>query len=401
MSGGVSICLNMIVKNEAHVLPRLIESALPFITHWAIVDTGSTDDTAAVIARLLGHLPGKLGHCEFADFAQSRNVALELARETGAEWALFLDADQTIDTGGTLPPTLSLSDDARGAESNRREGLWTHGAPATYSLKVRMSDGMEFDSFKLVRLAAATQWVGAAHEVIEFDGPVAPWGGMRITEHSDGANHAGNGERLIRMLLDEYNRNPDHPRTVFYLGQSYRERKQFDGAVAMYRKRVLLGGWSEEAWYAQYKLGITLLFDLKRRAEGIAELWRAYNMRPWRAEPMFWLAYHYRVTGEYESSAAAAELAMSLPYPTNDILFVERDKYTWGIAHEYAVAANYSALSYRMRRGYETCLWLASDDPANPAPEYVREVMRANIDHYICKLGLSNREEVESDGRAA
>ena len=35
-----TICLNMIVKNEAAVIGRCVDFALPFIDYWVVVDTG-------------------------------------------------------------------------------------------------------------------------------------------------------------------------------------------------------------------------------------------------------------------------------------------------------------------------------------------------------------------------
>lgn len=40
-----TICLNMIVKNEIHVLKRCFDSLLEHIDYWVISDTGSTDGT--------------------------------------------------------------------------------------------------------------------------------------------------------------------------------------------------------------------------------------------------------------------------------------------------------------------------------------------------------------------
>ena len=40
-----SFCLSMIVRNEAERLVQALDSALPFIQHAVIVDTGSVDDT--------------------------------------------------------------------------------------------------------------------------------------------------------------------------------------------------------------------------------------------------------------------------------------------------------------------------------------------------------------------
>jgi glycosyltransferase involved in cell wall biosynthesis len=44
-----SLCLNMIVKNEAPVIRRCLDSVRPIIDYWVIVDTGSTDGTQDVI----------------------------------------------------------------------------------------------------------------------------------------------------------------------------------------------------------------------------------------------------------------------------------------------------------------------------------------------------------------
>ena len=46
-----SICLVMIVKDEAHVVTEALASALPWISGWVVVDTGSTDGTQATIRR--------------------------------------------------------------------------------------------------------------------------------------------------------------------------------------------------------------------------------------------------------------------------------------------------------------------------------------------------------------
>jgi hypothetical protein len=35
-----SVCLNMIVKNEADVIRRCLDSVRPIIDRWVIVDTG-------------------------------------------------------------------------------------------------------------------------------------------------------------------------------------------------------------------------------------------------------------------------------------------------------------------------------------------------------------------------
>ncbi len=61
---GQTVCLSMIVKNEATVIRRCMESVRPIIDYWIIVDTGSTDGTQDVIREHLKDLPGELGECQ-------------------------------------------------------------------------------------------------------------------------------------------------------------------------------------------------------------------------------------------------------------------------------------------------------------------------------------------------
>ena len=46
-----SICLNMIVKNESHIIKNTLEKLCNKIkfSYWVICDTGSTDETIEII----------------------------------------------------------------------------------------------------------------------------------------------------------------------------------------------------------------------------------------------------------------------------------------------------------------------------------------------------------------
>ena len=57
-----SICLNMIVRNEAHIISELFDTVAPYIHTWVIVDTGSDDGTQDVIRGHMAELgiPGEL-----------------------------------------------------------------------------------------------------------------------------------------------------------------------------------------------------------------------------------------------------------------------------------------------------------------------------------------------------
>ena len=105
---GQTICLNMIVKNEAAVIRRCLDSVRPIIDYWVIVDTGSTDGTQDIIREHLRDLPGELHERPWRDFAHNRSEALELARGKG-DYTLIIDADDTLE----IAPGTALPDAER------------------------------------------------------------------------------------------------------------------------------------------------------------------------------------------------------------------------------------------------------------------------------------------------
>ena len=58
----ITICLNMIVKNESKIITRLFDSVLPIIDCYCICDTGSTDNTKEMITNYFKekNIPEKL-----------------------------------------------------------------------------------------------------------------------------------------------------------------------------------------------------------------------------------------------------------------------------------------------------------------------------------------------------
>ena len=144
-----TVCLCMIVKNEAPVIARCIASVRPVITHWVIVDTGSTDGTQDIIRRELAGLPGKLYERPWKDFAHNRSEALELARPHG-DYTLIIDADDTLD----LPPDIRLP--LLGEDC--------------YTVDIR--DGtLHYQRKQLVSNRLRWFYRGVLHEFIDSDGP--------------------------------------------------------------------------------------------------------------------------------------------------------------------------------------------------------------------------------------
>ena len=45
--------LSIIVKNEEHVIERMLNTIYPILDYYTVVDTGSTDNTKEVIKKIL------------------------------------------------------------------------------------------------------------------------------------------------------------------------------------------------------------------------------------------------------------------------------------------------------------------------------------------------------------
>ncbi len=100
----LSLC--MIVKDEAKVLARCLESVRGVVDEIVVVDTGSADDTGA-IAESFG---ARVLHHPFADdFSAARNASLAAAT---TPWILVLDADEwlTNESGAALRRAVTAKD---------------------------------------------------------------------------------------------------------------------------------------------------------------------------------------------------------------------------------------------------------------------------------------------------
>lgn len=322
-----TICLSMIVKNEAHVIERCLASVAPHIDEYLIVDTGSTDGTIKTIEAFMAqqNKPGKVVCRPWVDFAHNRNEALELARKR-ADYCFFIDADETfeVDEGVALP---ALHMDA-------------------YEVAIRLKGSeMTFYRLQLVSNALPFRYVGVLHEVITCPEQVrrGRLSGAVIRSHADSARNSGDiREKYARdaavfekALLTE----PDNARYVFYLGQSYKDAGKLEEALVAYTKRTTMGGFAEEVWYAEL-MRARLLSRLGRNAEAQAAYLTAYELRPTRAESLCELAKLHRLAKQYNLAYLFASRAVKIKLP-KDVLFVETSVYNWRALDELALAAYY------------------------------------------------------------
>jgi glycosyltransferase involved in cell wall biosynthesis len=221
------ICLNMIVKNEAARIERCLASVKPHIACWSITDTGSNDDTCARIRDFLGDLPGSLTRCQFVNFSQARNFALNSARNFDFDYLLLADADMEL-----IAP----------------DGFGELDAPGYRMLQ--KSGDLAYWNARLVRRDNPCRYKGVTHEYLETDWPVENLFGPYFIDHADGANRPGKFDRDIALLEEALMHDPNDARSVFYLAQSYKDRGDFAKAAELYERRAEMGGFDEEVFYS-------------------------------------------------------------------------------------------------------------------------------------------------------
>lgn len=319
-----AICLNMIVKNEAHVIERCLASVKPWIDRWVIVDTGSSDGTQQVIRDFMRDLPGELHERPWKNFSHNRNEALQLARGQ-ADYLLFIDADEQL----RVPAGFA----------------WPRLEADGYFLTCHMA-GTEYQRNALIATRCQWRWEGVLHEFLTA-ADARPWvqlPGPVIYVSHDGARAKDPDTYLkdIALLEGALKEQPDSTRYVFYLAQSYRDAQRFAQSLERYRQRAAMGGWEEERWFAQFQVA-KLLERTGATPEQVREAYlQAYAARPQRAEPLCELARFCRERKEFAWAALYALQASRIPQPAADILFVDAAVYRWRALDELAVSAFYT-----------------------------------------------------------
>lgn len=208
--GRGSISLAMIVKNEEHHLRGCLSSSAPYVDEMIIVDTGSTDSTAA-IAREFG---ATVVAAEWTgNFSEARNISLGHA---GGEWILYLDADERLVNGGNLHRLTS----------DRSAWAYSMLIQGKHHLATGIVDQVNAYP-RLFRRHPNIRFEGVVHEQIH---PSLRRLGKKIVPSDVVIEHLGYGEsyekvqeksrRNIRLLQEQLRKNPQDVYTRYQLGNT-------------------------------------------------------------------------------------------------------------------------------------------------------------------------------------
>lgn len=339
------LAISQIVKNEAHVIERMLNSVKPIIDCAVFVDTGSTDNTKEIITKWgeSNNIPCFIYDKTFDNFENCRNYAMQMVKDK-SDYAFWLDADETI----VVEPTFD--------KYKLDKDLYMFN---TYIGNMKYTRNECWNTSKNFR------WYGPVHEFIVCDDQNITSGlmeGLTVKVQMDGGSWKGNIPDKYKkhsMILEDYIDNIDrNARWVFYTAQSYHDSasipdnkaendERLRRSLKYYKERIARSdGYEEERFYSQFRVGTILRALDEPWFKVHQEFLKAFAMDPLRAEPIKAIIDYYLNCGEWNlaylySKFAKESLHGKNPYPTR-LLFVDESLYVWRFLEVHAAACFYT-----------------------------------------------------------
>lgn len=246
---GQTICLNMIVKNESHIIGKTLDNLTSHFnfSYWVISDTGSTDNTVEIIETFFKtkHIPGIIHHDEWSNFGYNRTLALNHAYKK-SDYVLVFDADDEIEGKLLLPEKL------------------THDA---YSLTFGSLNGFSYHRPLLINNHKKWQYIGVLHEYLDgigqqVDNCVIQGGYSVVSGRSGSRNNdpqkylkdAAVLEKAYNEIILTDDKNALGDRYAFYCANSFFDYGDFESAAKWYKITLTRNGWDQEKYMCCYKL---------------------------------------------------------------------------------------------------------------------------------------------------
>jgi GR25 family glycosyltransferase involved in LPS biosynthesis len=348
----VSICLNMIVKNESHIICKTFDNILKYvpITYWVISDTGSTDNTIELIKSYWKekNIDGELIEHAWKDFGYNRTKALECAYNK-TDYLLIFDADDRFHGDFKIPVVLDKD---------------------SYNLKFGV--GFEYVRPLLINNRRRWKFVGVLHEFLACCEPNA------VSATIDGNYHVESGRtgnrsqdpkkyekdaKVLEMACQTERDTSLTDRYSFYCAQSWKDAGEPDNAILWYKKCLTLNNWYQEKYYSCLMIGnlykqkgenmealkywlMTTEYD-SERMEGIAE---AIHLLRESGMNLFVCALYKKYRG-YQKRP-------------KDKLFIDITKYDSIIEYNTSISAYYCD---KKDMGIECCRKILMDENASPS----------------------------------
>jgi GR25 family glycosyltransferase involved in LPS biosynthesis len=246
-----TICLNMIVKNEVHIITETFDNILNYIplTYWVISDTGSTDGTQQVIKDYFKskNINGELFQDEWRNFGYNRTLALQHANKK-TDYLFIFDADDSIHGNFKLPEYHLFNKEM-------------------YNLKFG-GDSVAYVRPLLINNHLEWRFNGVLHEFLTcvnkniegtlLDGNYYVESGRKGSRSKDPDKYKKDAEILKKAYYVDLEK-PDKGlsnRYAFYCAQSYKDSGMVKEAIEWYTMVAdKINTWVQERYYSCFVLG--------------------------------------------------------------------------------------------------------------------------------------------------
>lgn len=307
----LSVC--MIVRDEAHTLPRCLDSLAGRYDELCAVDTGSVDATVQLLrargarVRIDTGCNGADGMIE--DFARARDAALSLAR---CDWVLQIDADEVLEAAdGAIDAAIARALRAGGGCI----GVGLHSGEA------------EWVSGRLFRRVDARGYRSPIHEYLEHDGAFTLARDIVIRNLPDKRGKESSDARNTRILRAALAREPDNARLWHFLGNEHTRARREREAAECYARALEIGTFAVGLFHTAYYLGCSRLI-LGELDLAIQAAHRAIAIDGRYAEGHCLLADALQMRGDAYGALAAYRDALACGAPPEDaVMAVQRWAY--------------------------------------------------------------------------
>lgn len=356
------LVLTQIMKNEAHVITRMLNSIKPIVDIVCLVDTGSTDNTIEVVKNwgTENNIETHVFERAFDNFENSRNYSIQMAREVTKDrgndyWGFWLDADEILE----IQPHFN--------KNAIDKDLYMFN---TYI------NVMKYTRNECYKLDKPFRFYGPVHEFIVCDDKNITSGlmdGLIVRVQMDGGSWKGNIAEKYKShahVLEKYiDSNRQDPRWIFYTAQSYHDsacvpdnreenEERLRRSIKYYKERISRqDGYPEEIFYSQFRVGTIMRALEEPWYLTMNELLKAYSLDPMRAEPIKAIIDHYLSVGEWHNAYLFSKFAkmnfhQKNPYPQK-LLFVDEALYVWKILEVHAAASFYTGRKDEAKQSYQ------------------------------------------------
>jgi len=370
-----TICLNMIVKNEAHILSSTFDNLLKYISfdYWVISDTGSTDGTQKLIKDYFSskNIKGELFEDDWRDFGHNRTLALQYAKGK-TDYLLIFDADDSINGDFTLPPQDTFHHDMYNLKFGK-------GVSYVRPLLINNMLDWKFNGILHEYLSCTTKNV----QGVLLDGNYYVESGRKGSRSNDPDKYKKDAEVLKKayyLELDKPNKGLSG-RYAFYCAQSFKDCRMNKESIEWYKIVAdKLDSWNQEKFCACLSLG-----ELYRREQDFENSIKYYTKSiSFDSERIEGIALACEIIQNSEQHLLCCCLGMNyLGYdkPPVNKLFLYDFCYENHIEYSCSISAFYCGM-YEL--GYKCCKKIITSKTAENIDKYIKTCI--NLSFYIDQL---------------